>query len=581
MSLPLISVVITTFNYAHTVGSAIASALRQDYPNLEVLVCDNASTDDTEAVVARFRSDPRLRYIRNPENIGMNPNHNKGLRESRGTYLSFLSADDFLMPHFISKSYRFLQERPDIDVLYTATYFVDEKERYIGTRQMSGQPLTAYAGGRNEFGGLLSEGCYMCFPTMLMKRTLFDQFGELDTTFKAADYEIIVRWAAGGVRFAYDPEPTCSVRLHATQQSAIANYGAWGGELRELANLVRKFVPEHGALIGGYEHAISRHLEGLHHNAVTTNAVQLEPDAAAAIDEARTILTRALERNDREHSVRRPTVVVMAGHPGLLTDTLRSLTAQTHEDWEAIVVQPPGPSLAPLTASLDQRGRIRAAYLTVASGEAVALNTALRIANGDVFAFLRAGDRFEAGHLERLLGAFREGADVLLAPVKLFVERPVSSPVDRELLTASTTVYDDGAIERIGLGPTTPLCALAFTRRAYDRAGPFNTTLPQFPHWELLLRMSAQSPVAMVASAVEMNVLLGITDPTVSAESLPFLQAVHQGYPAGPEITAARVQYLRELQLAFSSGIPDSAGALIDLHRAIAGTSRAIITGAS
>lgn len=581
MSLPLISIIITTYNYAHTVGTAIESALRQDYPNLEVLVLDNASTDDTEAVAGRFSSDPRLRYIRNPENIGMNPNHNKGLRESRGTYLSFLSADDFLMPHFISKSYRFLQENPDVDVLYTATYFVDEKERYIGTRQMGGQPLTAYAGGRNELGGLLSEGCYMCFPTMLMNRALFERFGELDTTFKAADYEIVVRWAAEGVRFAYDPEPTCSVRLHATQQSAVANYGAWGGELRELANLIRKFVTGKPERVGGYEHAISRHLEGLQYNATTTLGVHLDADATAAIDEARTILTQAVERNDREGAVRRPTVVVIAGHPGLLTDSLRSLIAQTHEDWEAIVVQPPGPSLAPLAASLDPRGRIRTAYLTVQSGEAVALNTSLRIANGDIFAFLRAGDRFEPGHLGRLLAAARARADVLLAPVKLFVERAVSSPVDRELLTASTAVYDDGAIDRIPLGPTTPLCALAFTRRAFDRAGPFNATLPQFPHWELLLRMKAQSPVAMLSSPVEMNVVLGITDPAVSAESLPFVQAVHQGYPAEGAVAEARVNYLRELQLAFSSGAPDSAQALIDLHRAIAGTSHAIMTGST
>ena len=140
--LPLITVIITTYNYAHTVGVAIDSALAQDYPELEVLVVDNCSTDATPELVERYRADPRFRYIRNESNIGMVPNHNKGLREARGAYVLFLSADDFLLPGHISRSYWYLHEHPDIDVLYASTLFVEESGRFIGVRQMGGQPMT-------------------------------------------------------------------------------------------------------------------------------------------------------------------------------------------------------------------------------------------------------------------------------------------------------------------------------------------------------------------------------------------------------------------------------------------------------
>jgi len=115
--LPLVTVIITTYNYAHTVGLAIDSALGQNYPELEVLVVDNASTDATPELAARYAADPRFRYIRNETNIGMVPNHNKGLRESRGEYVLFLSADDFLLPGHISRSYWYLREHPEVDVL--------------------------------------------------------------------------------------------------------------------------------------------------------------------------------------------------------------------------------------------------------------------------------------------------------------------------------------------------------------------------------------------------------------------------------------------------------------------------------
>ncbi|MBV8152133.1 MAG: glycosyltransferase family 2 protein, partial [Candidatus Eremiobacteraeota bacterium] len=131
MRLPLVSIIITAYNYAHTVATAIKSALAQDYPNIEVVVMDNASTDPTPAVVAAFAHDRRVRYFRNAENIGMVPNHNEGLRRAKGEYVVFLSADDFLMPDFVSRSHTYLQAQPDVDVLYTTPFFVDDHERFF------------------------------------------------------------------------------------------------------------------------------------------------------------------------------------------------------------------------------------------------------------------------------------------------------------------------------------------------------------------------------------------------------------------------------------------------------------------
>ena len=66
-----VSVAITAYNQAHYIGQAVESVLAQDYPNLEVVVSDNHSTDPIQEVMARYTSDPRIKYFRNETNLGM------------------------------------------------------------------------------------------------------------------------------------------------------------------------------------------------------------------------------------------------------------------------------------------------------------------------------------------------------------------------------------------------------------------------------------------------------------------------------------------------------------------------------
>ena len=80
-NLPLVSVIITSYNRAGMISKAIESALMQDYTNLEIIVSDNCSDDDTEKVIVKYLSDPRFRFSRNSENIGMIPNFRKATYE--------------------------------------------------------------------------------------------------------------------------------------------------------------------------------------------------------------------------------------------------------------------------------------------------------------------------------------------------------------------------------------------------------------------------------------------------------------------------------------------------------------------
>src|SRR4029450_1113854 len=91
---PKVSVVIPCYRQAHFLTEAIASALRQSYSNLEIIVVDDGSPDNTEEVVRRF---PGVRYIRQ-RNQGLAAARNAGVRASTGDFVIFLDADDRLVP---------------------------------------------------------------------------------------------------------------------------------------------------------------------------------------------------------------------------------------------------------------------------------------------------------------------------------------------------------------------------------------------------------------------------------------------------------------------------------------------------
>lgn len=108
MGNPLISICVPAYNNGPFVGSTLESILAQTYTNLEVIVTDDRSSDDTVAVVKRF-SDPRIRLIENPANLGIGGNWNKALSFASGKYVKLMGADDLIYPECIQRQVQSLE----------------------------------------------------------------------------------------------------------------------------------------------------------------------------------------------------------------------------------------------------------------------------------------------------------------------------------------------------------------------------------------------------------------------------------------------------------------------------------------
>lgn len=126
---PLVSVGMPVYNGEEQLAAAVESVLAQDYPNLEVVLVDNASTDGTEAVCRRFaETDPRVRYLRNESNIGFLPNFRRALDESRGRYFTWLAHDDYLTePSYLSTVVAHMEANPGTVCCHTAFDLIDNE----------------------------------------------------------------------------------------------------------------------------------------------------------------------------------------------------------------------------------------------------------------------------------------------------------------------------------------------------------------------------------------------------------------------------------------------------------------------
>jgi glycosyltransferase involved in cell wall biosynthesis len=128
--LPLVSIGISTYNRANDyLEAALRSAVEQTYPNIEIIVSDNCSTDHTEAVVKSFLS-PRIKYFRQEKNIGANNNFNFCLEMAHGNYFLLLHDDDLIDPDFIEICMKALGDA-QVGIIRTGTRIIDEQGKTI------------------------------------------------------------------------------------------------------------------------------------------------------------------------------------------------------------------------------------------------------------------------------------------------------------------------------------------------------------------------------------------------------------------------------------------------------------------
>jgi glycosyltransferase involved in cell wall biosynthesis len=207
---PLVSVIIPCFNSGQFLADAVKSVFRQTYSALECIVIDDGSTDHTEDILRELLAMyPSLKAMRKT-NGGLSSARNMGLRLCSGSLISFLDADDVLLPDKIERQVAFLDSHPDVGLVYSDYLVVSEKldARALFTAEMPRDldPLDAFC-YRNWFNSLVT----------LLRRTLIDEVGGFDEELAVAeDWDYWIR-CAKVARLSYLEGPVGLYRQHGGQ----------------------------------------------------------------------------------------------------------------------------------------------------------------------------------------------------------------------------------------------------------------------------------------------------------------------------------------------------------------------------
>jgi glycosyltransferase involved in cell wall biosynthesis len=129
---PPISVIITSYNRANYISKAIESVLDQDYDNIELIIIDNCSTDNSEEVISTYLSDSRVKLVKNPTNIGAVSSIIKAIELSKGDYITHVSSDDYLINNsFISECVDYINKYDDMVMVTAKNVFLDKLTKRI------------------------------------------------------------------------------------------------------------------------------------------------------------------------------------------------------------------------------------------------------------------------------------------------------------------------------------------------------------------------------------------------------------------------------------------------------------------
>jgi len=194
---PAVTVCIPTFNRRELLGRSLRSVLDQSWQDCEVIVSDNASTDDTEEYV-RSIQDPRLRYERLPANIGLFGNLSRCLRLGNGRFRVMLPDDDAMLPGNLEAKVRFLDEHPSAGMVHSAFRYLDEQAEPFGeTQNWSRLERDTLEPGLTFLRRSLSVGGIVCVSSVMVRSSAVagERFDPADGPY--ADIALWCRIAAG------------------------------------------------------------------------------------------------------------------------------------------------------------------------------------------------------------------------------------------------------------------------------------------------------------------------------------------------------------------------------------------------
>ncbi len=243
---PLVSVCIPAYNNGAYITETIDSVRKQTWKNLEIVICDDNSTDDTVAVIKAIE-DPRIRLIQNEKNLGMSGNWNNCLSNCRGEFIKLLCADDVIIPEALEKEVQALLAHPTALFSESDTRLFDLNGKPKGWYRRYPKATGLVDGKTVIRAGFFSQDYFGAPLANTVRRSAIEQYGGFDKDFiYILDYEWFVRLAChGDIFIIHEPLNFFRVRNDSNTGEVIA-----GDKTEIYVKEHEMLLKKHGGAVG-------------------------------------------------------------------------------------------------------------------------------------------------------------------------------------------------------------------------------------------------------------------------------------------------------------------------------------------
>jgi glycosyltransferase involved in cell wall biosynthesis len=234
-SIPKVSVIIPAYNRKAYIDQTIQCVLDQSYSNIEFIVVDDGSSDGTYERICMYSD--QLTVITHPEHLnrGQSASINLGLRCADGEYIAILDSDDYWELNKLERQVDYMEKHPDVGLIYSNGYGVDASGQVI---------YNCHLEDHQELNdpNLVLMDCYIALPVnSLVRKSVYDQVGEFNESYRAAqDHDMLIR-IAETTKFAYIPDFLWYYRRHGGSISSTQQELRWRVGFKILENAVKRY----------------------------------------------------------------------------------------------------------------------------------------------------------------------------------------------------------------------------------------------------------------------------------------------------------------------------------------------------
>ena len=227
---PLVSVIIPTYNRAWIIKNAIDSVLAQDYPNLETIVIDDGSDDETPELLSAYKDDIRVLH---QENKGVSAARNLGIQNAKGEFIALLDSDDAWDERKLSCQVRFFKEHPNAMICQTEEIWIRNGKRVNPKKKH-----------KKQSGMIFNASLHLCLVSpsaVMIRKKILDKKGLFNETFPVCeDYDLWLRISRDTEVFLIDKPYTIKQGGHDDQLSSHHSQDKY--RIKSMVNLIKEGV---------------------------------------------------------------------------------------------------------------------------------------------------------------------------------------------------------------------------------------------------------------------------------------------------------------------------------------------------